>query len=293
MLRMAHQVLSQTVQADEHGVGNAVRSCLRNGCEVVICDNLAAFFYEQYQRAKVPVETVAVNIAPPFTQWFMEWPSPGYWNRAGEIAIGMIGVYFEAFETEQFLKDSRHSAMFRSDIEAHGGSVRWVLRTVELFTLASNGVPCTSTASATILVGQHGECLGLYVSSWDGHEADETTSMPALMALSFMNCKNVSKTDATVTEGPPEKWLRRQKLPKLRYHVLDITPMKDVLHREGGIETNGIKKALHICRGHFATYTEDKPLFGNFVGTVWKPSHVRGDIKHGAVVKDYSVTPPE
>ena len=68
--------------------------------------------------------------------------------------------------------------------------------------------------------------------------------------------------------------------------------MKATLQSEGGASKNGLKKALHICRGHFATYTQDAPLFGNFVGTVWKPQHVRGNAQHGAVVKDYRVLAP-
>jgi len=115
--------------------------------------------------------------------------------------------------------------------------------------------------------------------------------MPAMLAISFMHCKGVTKTiDATA--NPDDKWLRRKLLPQFKYHILEINPFKDVLRREGQSEQTGIKKALHICRGHFCTYTAEKPLFGHFVGTVWKPSHVRGDIKAGAVVKDYSVSPP-
>jgi len=123
---------------------------------------------------------------------------------------------------------------------------------------------------------------------------DELNSLSVvpMLSVSLANCKNVKRVDATDSEGPSAKWIRRQKAPTIRYHVLDINPMREVLRTEGGSETNGLKKALHICRGHFATYTADKPLFGNIVGTVWKPAHVRGDIKQGAVVKDYSVSPP-
>ncbi len=68
--------------------------------------------------------------------------------------------------------------------------------------------------------------------------------------------------------------------------------MKEVLRREGGSETNGLKKALHICRGHFATYSPEHPLFGKFTGTFWKPAHVRGSQEHGIVVKDYVIKVP-
>jgi hypothetical protein len=83
-------------------------------------------------------------------------------------------------------------------------------------------------------------------------------------------------------------WIRRQKAPEIRYHVLDINPMKEVLRTEGNIDANGLKKALHICRGHFAHY--ENGLFGRGEAcTVWKPSHVRGSVEHGIVDKDYRI----
>jgi hypothetical protein len=49
------------------------------------------------------------------------------------------------------------------------------------------------------------------------------------------------------------------------------------------------KKALHIARGHFAHYTEDRPLFGKYTGTFWRPAHVRGSADFGTVKSTYKV----
>ena len=73
--------------------------------------------------------------------------------------------------------------------------------------------------------------------------------------------------------------------------ILEIGAIKDVLRAEGDAAANGLRKALHICRGHFATYTENNPLFGKLKGTFWKPAHVRGSIEDGIVDKDYRVSP--
>jgi len=112
---------------------------------------------------------------------------------------------------------------------------------------------------------------------------------PAVLAISLINCKNVAQRDSTNIEGPSEKWLRRKKAPVIRYHTLDIQPMREVLKTEGRISENGLHKAMHLCRGHFAHYSEDKPLFGKYAGTFWKPQHVRGKAENGIVLKDYSV----
>jgi hypothetical protein len=115
---------------------------------------------------------------------------------------------------------------------------------------------------------------------------------PAILTLALMNCRNVERREV---EQPPKlskKWAKKHGRPLVRYHVLDIDPMRKVLRDEGGSEKTGLKKALHICRGHFATYTDDAPLFGRVTGTFWKPQHVRGSAKHGVVVKDYNVKAP-
>lgn len=59
---------------------------------------------------------------------------------------------------------------------------------------------------------------------------------------------------------------------------------------EGRSGELGLRKALHICRGHFKHF-EDKPLFGRVRGTFWWGSMVRGTESKGKVIHDYEVTP--
>lgn len=51
-------------------------------------------------------------------------------------------------------------------------------------------------------------------------------------------------------------------------------------------------RSFVICRGHFATYTDDRKLFGKYVGTFWRPDHARGSPEAGEVVKQYAVHAP-
>lgn len=115
-----------------------------------------------------------------------------------------------------------------------------------------------------------------------------------LLALSFMHCKNTVIRDSSPRINKPQK-KNRHKPPAsgVRFKVLEIEPMKEVLRRQGGSEKSGLQQALHICRGHFKDYREHG-LFGrqDMKGTFWFPMHVRGDKKRGAVVKDYSVNQP-
>jgi hypothetical protein len=115
---------------------------------------------------------------------------------------------------------------------------------------------------------------------------------PLFLAVGFMNCKNVALRSVAPDPAPNRERLKVGLKPFLRYHVLDIEPMKTVLRTEGQVETQGLQKALHIVRGHFATYSPERPLFGKVAGTFWVPSHTRGSLEHGIVAKDYRVGAP-
>jgi hypothetical protein len=116
---------------------------------------------------------------------------------------------------------------------------------------------------------------------------------PLLLALSFMNCKNV-----VLSSHQPDKDLNKERKksklrPFVRFHTINIEPAKKMLNQEGEIETNGLQKALHICRGHFKTWTTSymgRPLERPV--TYWAPSHVKGSAKHGVVISDYDVKAP-
>ncbi len=113
-----------------------------------------------------------------------------------------------------------------------------------------------------------------------------------LMAVAFTHCKNVVVSPVEPPEKPSKKHERKFGRPLVRYNILEIEPMKHVLSTEGRSETDGLKRALHITRGHFRRYSDEKPLFGKYVGNFWVSQHTRGSMQAGIVEKDYSVKPP-
>lgn len=118
-----------------------------------------------------------------------------------------------------------------------------------------------------------------------------TTLFPFGLAISFLHCKNVAQVEHLPSRQERRDTERRGD-PVTKFRTLAIEPMKQVLKHEGGLEKNGISKALHICRGHFHTYTQEKPMFGKYAGTFWVPAHVRGSIEAGVIAKDYAVKAP-
>ena len=130
-----------------------------------------------------------------------------------------------------------------------------------------------------------------------------------LLTLSFLHCKNVTlktvEEPGSSEQSPPssrkaQKKKRRKQTairdqqpvqpgPTVTYHILDVEPMKQVLRTEGQAEQQGLKRAMHICRGHFAHYEEGKGLFGKYHGTYWRAQHVRGSAEQGTRIKDYRI----
>lgn len=114
-------------------------------------------------------------------------------------------------------------------------------------------------------------------------------SMLTMFSLGLLNCKNVTVEDV---EHPPKlqaKRVRKGREPLVEYKVLSVQVggsyrrLRDLTSRPKGEGKN----ALHSVRGHFANYTEEKPLFGHYVGQVFRMSHMRGQEKFGEVKKDY------
>ncbi len=115
-----------------------------------------------------------------------------------------------------------------------------------------------------------------------------------IYAMALMNCKNIIlERQCPYDEALQKARVRRGKLPFFDYHVLRIDPSKTRTKTIGGpMEHDSDPKRLHICRGHFKTYTTERPLFGRLTGTFWVPQHMRGDIDTGVVAKDYQVVMP-
>lgn len=232
-------------------------------------------------------------LAPPFDLFFVEMFQP-------QIGNGTSGwLFFDASSTEH-RELIRSKTFFRTADFERGVSAKWWLWASSVYRLPTPGGIFGPFADALIFVDEDGR-LSLpptihFNGNTDGdmetiRNIIENSLAPACLTLCFMNCKNV----AIEPVDPPREVNRERKKhglrPFVRYHTINIEPMKKVLRTEGRVETEGLKKALHICRGHFSHYSEEKPLFGKHAGTFWVPAHVRGTAKQGVVVSDYNVKP--
>jgi hypothetical protein len=122
----------------------------------------------------------------------------------------------------------------------------------------------------------------------------EPGTFASALAVALTHCKNVSITEHQAPRSERRR-AERGGPPAMRYRTLEINPMRQVLHNAAGpsgFSAGGLRRALHIARGHFSHYGEEfgrGKLFGRLEGQFWIPQHVRGTPDRGAVVKDYVV----
>lgn len=113
-----------------------------------------------------------------------------------------------------------------------------------------------------------------------------------LFVFAFLNCKNIAIEPTSGHRNcRPD---RARKAAGLSWHRLVIVPSS--LRNDGPIVRHGNGEPLvraHLTRGHFKTYTADRPLLGQLVGTFWWSPHVRGSKKLGVVLKDYELRTTE
>lgn len=109
-------------------------------------------------------------------------------------------------------------------------------------------------------------------------------------ATTFCHCRNVDYYEQACPPKLQKARIKKGRIPQETYKILDIGELKTQA-KTSAKETNEseLSRALHICRGHFKTYTDENPLFGNITGTYWWPMHKRGDAKNGTAKKDYKI----
>lgn len=177
---------------------------------------------------------------------------------------------------------------------------RWILR-AEYFRKWPIGLGASDWVYY-IHVGDEGQILGTSVSKGVAHggvkftpdEGEKNTwhadIIMALTSVCFAHCKGIVIEEHQPTRQV-KRALQRAGKPIFSFRTLDIRPPTNLLQTEGHVSENGLARALHICRGHFAHYTEEHPLFGKYTGTFYRPMHVRGSASQGIAAKDYRIHP--
>jgi len=267
---------------------------MRRDFPVILIDNVADYFYSGTDQENWDLRDHFPNIAPPWrTAWFEHrMPRQIRSEEFGTIdSIAPKGrVGFLMFAQEE------------GDLADNGGSwpdqpgwppgTRWIIR-VEMF-MDFYGRPDSIEGASgpwSLRVDADGRAAGTpFIQTWTAPDQNEYMQgfqsflYPPLLAMCFSHCKNVVMEDHEMPAPLVKKFRAKhgnKSLQPAAWKTLVIEPMKQVLRREGKAESTGLQRALHICRGHFADYTQGRGLFGKFHGRYWIPQTVRGTVKGG------------
>jgi hypothetical protein len=232
---------------------------------VFVADDVGAYFYEgpqdRWNWSDFPC------CAPPFEEFFVEFSRPATVVINGEV------------EPQPAWCPERFGFLFHS-LDVPGEKIESVA--------GEGGDIYIDAPGARMVLSADGP-------DFEGHPISDRLNCflwPALLALSFMNCRGVT-LDAVEADARVNRERRRAGMqPFVRYRTINIGPIKRVLGIGGGSGSVGLKKALHDVRGHFCVLTRnnkgeilEKPTL------YFRKDHMRGSIKQGVVVSDYRVKP--
>lgn len=313
-----HQPLISVSEIEEHVVRNMVDAA--GECEAMVMDDVAVQFYELMDGPGLDIPTQP-NIQPPFPVTWCEMKRPERVVLEGEEipweGPAEWGFMFFSWDLE---KDDKMelNGQHRSWMEK---GLRWLvsgwLFVRDPFQMEWGGSPNLAgeqkqwargpLAQVRLPINRDGHFMDghlamegtvktkVYGVSRERHRAaaDSVVALvePILLGLSIANCSNVSLPHQEPSNRERKRWERRTEgKPLMSYRVLEIgygeKRGRGAVRGETG---DGQGVALHVCRGHMRTYTEDAPLFGKHVGSFWVPAHLRGQKDQGVVVKDYKV----
>lgn len=291
MLRLAHRILTQPVQCRDIRTVESVRAELEE-CPSLICDDVWMYARD--------VELNGFCVPPALPSVFCE-RNVVLGDTQGDHTRGQIGVLVTSMPFDM-VPEQR--------CRQEWGAIPASYYTTRSCILWKNGSASVSTDIAIVGLDEKFRIMMPFIFMWsrDDRVLSQSArdimqdnilyeSKVALTAVAMMNARGVILEDATEADGvPTEKWIRRQKTKSIVYKVLNLTGVprseqrhQNTLHSEDGLDG----KKRHIVRGNFATYTPEKPHVSGYVGNMWRAAHMRGDDKHGVVVKDYALTAPQ
>lgn len=223
------------------------------------------------------------SIRPPYNSMWMEWTTSTAGKSAALGSVQSLGCLVTVLDEDSQRHDSGVDASISFDF----------------FIL----VPKSNEIAYTTIVclyrhDEHGILEKAWMAPNGGdpfspEEVDFIThiSNHALTALALMNCKNV-KIEENGSVGLARSGTeKRRGIParKIKYHTIMLPGGGSQSDGKGGHRAT----AIHRVRGHFKTFTAEKPLLGQHVGTYWWGWQVRGKAENGIVVSDYKIGTPK
>jgi len=280
--------------ASEPVSSRIIDSSTLDNTPIFAADDVATYVYNLPKGTDFA--DVVSSMAPPFDKFFIEFQQVPCPNNEQLNAWGVL------------ITTNGDSNMIKK-VEGDDGQPRWLLNLL-LFLERQKGKPFGPVSEHWVGLAEDGTWFhhndgsvfwagryaGLDKAPYDvQQEAGDYYAQfcfPALLTVSFLHCRNIEIRPVTPSEKRSWSYKKKHGRDLVRYHVLDIKPIRRLLERYHRGERSDLRRALHICRGHFKTFAPDAPLLGRAAGTFWWGPQVRGSREEGIVLKDYRVSAP-
>jgi hypothetical protein len=238
------------------------------------------------------------NIAPPFHNFFIDVINNNSKNRApyrDKFGLWVIAEEINKLNTIKKLHTEHYNRALNNNCKFILKSILFtnsshneIIMPAEYdFYISEDGSICNDNMGDIFTAYYPSDLLGSIREVFINQCMEYT--MICLLTIAFMHCKNVIMDEINPNKNYSAKYIKKYCKPSVRYHVLNVDPVKKILKNDGNIEHNGLKKALHICRGHFKDYRNGNGLFGKYKGLYWWEQHLSGDSSEGIVLKDYKI----
>ncbi len=256
------------------------------------------------------------SFAPPFSRYWLECRKPvpfhdgdsRVWRRMA-VAVNAVDVWTRDGERtmDVLFELGGPSGWSRAEF-ARAGLYRWAVYCTGILDRDDDREPPLPLLGFHYSVTPDGRCerlgSGLIPALRDTPGREGALARGALVAdfigpfaeaHRIINCKNVGLGPRQLRRGDAKAFAKVGRKPDdVRYHVLELRDKRGTIELGSGASGEArAAAALHSVRGHFATYTPERPLFGKHSGTYFVPAHLRGDPGQGRVVKDYRLAPQQ
>lgn len=247
------------------------------------CTNVISMASHHFETSRISQMTSEMHVRSPFPITWFEFPAKHY--RTAVILMSEVasGPYFERVIMSFVEENGRlHGplSITRYDVTDTGGY--------------SPANPTYFDPNGNVLklptrIPNEYETIKPFLTNQTGVFLHYT-----LFFSGLIQCKNVRLVDTEPTLNRQQRRNRdRRGIPTVTYKTIQIDPNRTTDVGRPHTSTSGDLLPLHIVRGNFATYTEERPLFGRYVGTFWRPAHIRGNAERGVVQHAYTVDAPE
>lgn len=163
------------------------------------------------------------------------------------------------------------------------------LRQVPL--VGENGVRVPEGSGFTVPLSADGMIRDRYLRPCEGRPMMEPSlAESCLCSLAMFHVRNIGTRTVSLPRAIRRRAMKNGIEGPQVYRTLVLKPFSAEAEQGNSRMQTG-DRPLHLVRGHFANYTEERKLFGRYAGTFWRPEHEAGNPEIAVIRKTYVMQP--